>query len=155
MSKCPRTRCALRTRSVRGCLSPSANTCAKGTCAHIERGLSFVQARLCPLSICCTCFACARLGETRKKGRWTATFVTAHRRSWYFVTYGATLLKVSSCAIECRSARKIREFTLWQVSSCAFFFRLLFQKLCQKLCQINSANPTSKPTFLPTSCQFG
>ena len=23
-------------------------------------------------------FACARLGETRKKGRWTATFVTAH-----------------------------------------------------------------------------
>ena len=84
-------------------------------------------------------FACARLGETRKRK------MDSHFRdcpSWrrYFVTYGATLPGVSSCTVECRSARKIREFTLWQVSSCSFFFRHFF-KNCVKNC-VKSTLPT-------------
>ena len=45
--------------------------------AHTEKSMALCKhshARFCIR----TCFACARLGETRKKGRWTATFVTAH-----------------------------------------------------------------------------
>ena len=46
---------------------PSAHTCAFGTCAPTPAGHSFVQARLWPVGVGCTCFACACLGGTRKK----------------------------------------------------------------------------------------
>ena len=129
MSKCPRARHALRTLRVRRCLSPSANTCAKGTWRIQERAwLCASTAMLFPVY--------AHASHVLASGKRANRKMDSHLRdcpSWrrYFVTYGATLPGVSSCAIECRSARKIREFTLWQVSSCAFFFRHFF-KNCVK-----------------------
>ena len=73
-----------------------------------------------------------------QKGRWTATYVTAHRRSWYFVTYGAYFPQVSSCSEMFRIVRKIKEFSLLHLPCCSFFFRHILIILSQNLSQIHA-----------------
>ena len=98
-------------------------------------------------------FACARLGETRKRK------MDSHFRdcpSWrrYFVTYGAADMGFLSRFVACQKPHKIGVYSIFIVPSLSVFFRDIFLILSQNLSTMLLSSQFENIKFLTCDAHF-